>query len=313
MAETVIATNQITWPEFSNGQTPTVSAWAHVDNRDDEYEQKRYEDATGSYLTPDYAAAGDKFTFLGACAGPLVAGDYVAYVDIDLGTTTSAATLKHRPLGGATGLLGTFPASGSRGRELVILQFTLEADLSEYESRIGIVSNPAAPTGMKLYGMRLDLQAAEDDLGVFSGATAATEDTSFRWVDVPYASASEALGAEVGPDPAPGASIILSVMTMLGYDPNNEEDSALALEVVESITLMVRAYTRGGGFTLDPVTGEESAARDLTGVIKLASARLMANPSGLTYRAGTESVTDAFKGWTLAETYVLNNYRRRQS
>lgn len=80
---------------------------------------------------------------------------------------------------------------------------------------------------------------------------------------------------------------------------------ALAGEHVTVITAMARAYTRGNGFeTGDP-------ADDLAAVITTATARLLANPDQLAQDIGAFSVRGGFTGWNLAETFVLNGYRRR--
>jgi hypothetical protein len=81
--------------------------------------------------------------------------------------------------------------------------------------------------------------------------------------------------------------------------------AALAGESVTSITAMVRAYTRGEGFT-DAEPNDELAA-----VITTASARLCANPEQAITDVGSVSIRNAFNGWTLAETFVLNRYRKR--
>lgn len=80
---------------------------------------------------------------------------------------------------------------------------------------------------------------------------------------------------------------------------------ALAGEHLPIITAMARAYTRGKGFT-DGEPNEEISA-----VLTTATARLMANPDQLQYRVGNVSYQSSFQGWTLAETFVLNSYRKR--
>lgn len=80
---------------------------------------------------------------------------------------------------------------------------------------------------------------------------------------------------------------------------------ALAGESLPIITAMARAYTRGNGFEgAEP--NDEIAA-----VIVTATARLMSNPEQLQYRVGNVSYQSSFLGWTLAETFVLNRYRKR--
>lgn len=80
---------------------------------------------------------------------------------------------------------------------------------------------------------------------------------------------------------------------------------ALAGEHLPIITAMATAYTRGRGFT----EGEPNA--EIAAVITTATARLMANPDQLQYRVGNVSYQSSFQGWTLAETFVLNRFRKK--
>lgn len=80
---------------------------------------------------------------------------------------------------------------------------------------------------------------------------------------------------------------------------------ALAGQHVGIVTAMARSYTRGNGFT-----GTEPAA-DVAAVIVTATARLLSNPEQLDQTVGSVAVRGAFTGWTLAELFVLNAYRRR--
>ncbi|WP_158726388.1 hypothetical protein [Tomitella fengzijianii] len=82
---------------------------------------------------------------------------------------------------------------------------------------------------------------------------------------------------------------------------------ALAQESVTVVTAMVRAYTRGGGFT-----GSE-ANDELGAVITTASARLVANPEQLSVDVGAVSIRGGFQGFNLAELFVLNRYRVRST
>jgi len=89
---------------------------------------------------------------------------------------------------------------------------------------------------------------------------------------------------------------------------NMEGDAAteaLAEQHLPIITSMVKAYTRGNGFTAE-VPNDELAA-----VITPATARLMANPEQIPYDAGAVSMRGGFNGFNLAELAVLNRYRRR--
>ena len=71
---------------------------------------------------------------------------------------------------------------------------------------------------------------------------------------------------------------------------------------------MVKAYVRGTGEDWEP-------NEELEAVIVTASARMVANPSQLPHHLTTgpftQSLRGAFAGFTLAELFVLNRYRRR--
>lgn len=98
----------------------------------------------------------------------------------------------------------------------------------------------------------------------------------------------------------------LQVATFLGQG----DDSGfivLADQHVQIVTAMVRAYTRDQGFTGN-VPNDELAA-----VITTATARLISNPEQLDQTVGAVSIRGGFQGFNLAETFVLNRYRRRAS
>ncbi len=84
---------------------------------------------------------------------------------------------------------------------------------------------------------------------------------------------------------------------------------ALASEHVQIITAMARGYTRDRGFE----TGEP--AEDLAAVIVTATARLLANPdqvpNDLTAGSFSKRTYAGFTGWSLAETFILDRYRKR--
>jgi hypothetical protein len=67
---------------------------------------------------------------------------------------------------------------------------------------------------------------------------------------------------------------------------------------------MVRAYTRTRGFVADEPNDE------LAAVITTASARMVANPEQLPTKVGSFEIRGGFQGFSLAETFVLNRYRR---
>lgn len=90
-------------------------------------------------------------------------------------------------------------------------------------------------------------------------------------------------------------------------EADNEHWLEVAQAQLPAVAAMVKAYTRGRGFT-----GNEPA-EDVGHVIVAMTARLIHNPAWLrslsmgelTYAYGT------FTGWTLPELAVLNTYRRR--
>ena len=86
-----------------------------------------------------------------------------------------------------------------------------------------------------------------------------------------------------------------------------DDDTVLALagEHLPIITAMASAYTRGVGFN-EGVPNDEISA-----VLTAATARLMGNPDQLQYKVGNISFQTGFRGWSLAETFVLNRYRKR--
>lgn len=84
---------------------------------------------------------------------------------------------------------------------------------------------------------------------------------------------------------------------------------ALAEQHVQIITAMAQAYTRGRGFE------DGTPASDIAAVIVTATARLVVNPEQLpkdqTAGSFSQRTYAGFKGWSLAETFVLDRYRKR--
>lgn len=82
--------------------------------------------------------------------------------------------------------------------------------------------------------------------------------------------------------------------------------AALAGQHVAIITAMARAYTRGAGFNND------EPSEDIAAVITTATARLVTNPEQSEDLAiGSYRTKGGFQGWTLAELFVLNRYRKK--
>lgn len=84
----------------------------------------------------------------------------------------------------------------------------------------------------------------------------------------------------------------------------------MADAAIPLLTAFARAYTRGRGFDEDGEPNEEIAA-----VITTASARFGSNTAQTSTSRTEGEVTREqrtwFTGWTLAETFVLNRYRKR--
>lgn len=84
---------------------------------------------------------------------------------------------------------------------------------------------------------------------------------------------------------------------------------ALASEHVQIITAMARGYTRDRGFE------NGVPAEDLAAVIVTATARLLANPdqvpNDVTAGSFSKRTYAGFTGWSLAETFILDRYRKR--
>lgn len=92
----------------------------------------------------------------------------------------------------------------------------------------------------------------------------------------------------------------------------NPADSAAQISPhLSSVTAMVRSYTRGAGFK--QTTEGPFVQEDIAAVIVAATCRSANNPAQVTREeiGSWNSVPGKFEGYTLAEQFVLNNYRRR--
>jgi hypothetical protein len=89
--------------------------------------------------------------------------------------------------------------------------------------------------------------------------------------------------------------------------PDDAATIATAEQAIPVVTVMAKAYVRGGAGW---VPNDE-----LDAVIVTATARMVSNPGQLPVdmTAGSfgHSIRGAFQGWTLAELFVLNRYRKR--
>lgn len=116
------------------------------------------------------------------------------------------------------------------------------------------------------------------------------------------------------PEPEPGAyanTVAGRVATALSVDTTDDEAMDTVLEGTNTVIMFAYAYCRGNGFTMTRAGDIVTDKPDITAAIVAGATRYVANPTGLEYRAGTETVSGAFSGWTLAEQAVLNNYRKR--
>lgn len=82
---------------------------------------------------------------------------------------------------------------------------------------------------------------------------------------------------------------------------------SLAGQHVAIVTAMARTYVRGNGFSVD------GPSEDLAAVITTAAARMVSNPEQVDTQVGSTSIRGGFKGWSLAELFVLNAYRGRSA
>jgi hypothetical protein len=84
---------------------------------------------------------------------------------------------------------------------------------------------------------------------------------------------------------------------------------AIAAQAITIITSLANSYTRGEGFTSGVPAGDISAA------IFTAVLRFMANKSQIQYSKVkgpfTVEYRGGFDGWSVAEQFVLNRYRKR--
>lgn len=164
--------------------------------------------------------------------------------------------------------------------------------------------------------VRLD-ESGSPLTGYFDGDTPDTAEETYAWDSTAYGSATTATtlitrgtppdggGDDGGGDPVTGSEEALRVAAFLGQ-PDNQALVDTIEEHVSAVTSMVRSYTRDQGFN---GTGQPNA--ELEAVITAATARMVANPEQLPYDVGGESIRGAFSGWTLAETFVLNRFRKR--
>lgn len=294
--------NLVHWPTFADGAKPPKTAWYIEDDRD-----SRLQIEMGGAAPDAYAYASSYDLYLGfAVPNFPAANEYTLLIDAEIenGVTVTvfAGEYGYETLDQT---LGQIIGDGTR---------QLHAITATLATVTGVMYlKPPAVGGLvnsKVYGVRVSPGVITDSLGVFSGASIdPAGEVIYSWSDAPYASTS--LATVEAPAPPAGAGLADRVMLLLNLDSTDAEEVEKAETTVDAIKMMVKGYTRGRGFTKTEDPPGEIIAEDIEAVILTAAVRYLANPTGLAYRAGSESVTDAFKGWTLAETFVLNNYRSR--
>lgn len=96
------------------------------------------------------------------------------------------------------------------------------------------------------------------------------------------------------------------VLTFLGTTGDGQDVASVQTHL-DTATVMVKAYTRGGGFT-----GTEPS-EDVAAVIVSCASRLYRNPTlDRSMSIGPAQTSPGiFNGWTLPELAVLHTYRRR--
>ncbi len=101
--------------------------------------------------------------------------------------------------------------------------------------------------------------------------------------------------------------IVFDVLDYLGDSGQQGQQLDKVQSHLNTVTAMVKAYTRGRGFT------DGTPADDLARIIISSTARLVSNPTHtVTSQIDDYSVRHGiFDGWTLPEQAVLNRYRLR--
>ncbi|GAB2497152.1 hypothetical protein GCM10027063_40440 [Promicromonospora xylanilytica] len=148
--------------------------------------------------------------------------------------------------------------------------------------------------------------------GVIDGDTTDTTDFDFGWDGTAGASTSTVLAltafgeVDPGPDPDPEPTTLAASVAAFLDATDDPDLIALAGQHVTVMEALVRAHTRGKGFT-----PEGAPYPDVEAVIIAATARLIANPEQTDNYAGGAGVRGGFVGFSLPELITLNTYRRR--
>lgn len=103
---------------------------------------------------------------------------------------------------------------------------------------------------------------------------------------------------------------LVSALEVQGFMSDLPPDDSTAAAAADTATALIDGYTRGNH--LDP---EGEPRPGIHAVALTVASRLAANPGQVNYRlqagAFNKQVGNGFRGFTLAETAVLNRYRKR--
>ena len=203
---------------------------------------------------------------------------------------------------------------------------TYEAANEEMTWAVAVANG--AMNNIRLAAVRVDIELGDEYVsnwysGYVDGSKTDDGEISFDWSGDQFDSVSHAI-AEIEPEPDPEPdpepepepgeyvnTVAGRVATALSVDPTDDEAMGIVLEGANTVIMFAYAYCRGNGFTMTGAGDIVTNKPDITAAIVAGATRYAANPTGLEYRAGTETVSGAFGGWTLAEQAVLNNYRKR--
>lgn len=103
---------------------------------------------------------------------------------------------------------------------------------------------------------------------------------------------------------------LVSALDVQGFMSDLPPDDATATAAADTATALIEGYTRGNHLDAsgNPRAGIHAVALTI-------ACRLAANPGQINYRlqagAFNKQVGNGFRGFTLAETAVLNRYRKR--
>lgn len=129
------------------------------------------------------------------------------------------------------------------------------------------------------------------------------------YVIVGQSSWSHTFPAAETPDD-PWTKPLIDAAALVQFMDTHKVDQDTAQQCIDVVTAMVSAYCRGR-----ERMSSGAAKPGISAVVLAASARLAANPLQVSYRDQAGSISrsrqGAFQGFSLAEQYILNRYRKR--